>query len=688
MQTYEIRKLAFDLYTSDERDLVKMAGIFSGLKKFVRRLYTKVFQKERYRFESDNQDLKNLISEMYVIFKMLDKSIESYDLDLYKANLDDLKDKLSKLTALISKMENNVSEVKETAKEEAATTAPVISQTPQEKEQLKDAPTKVRKNEDSYADYLNGNKNPKLLIGQILGNTDAFRGLINEDNIYYKKEILDRVKYWLEKKNIKVSVENEQKLIKALKSCVFNGTIKILKVNKRDYNGNILFSVECVSHLDFTSPPANVKLVQSVRYDPNHQQLNVTHFDLMASTVVNPEAEKNEDSEGDEPSDVEDDGLGGDDVADMYDVGDVGMANDDTLIKSKPKHVRGNLGEDFYQKLIAMCNRLGMAPEDLLAVMQLESGMDPSIPNHVSGKAVGLIQFMPKTLKGLGLSGDEAQVATKVRNMTGVEQLPLIEQYIKSQMKFNDGRPFKSAAQYYIANFWPIALRYPKVRANDPSAVIVSENGPKRPHNEPAAYRENKALDLDHDGKITLGDLMNWMDTIKRRGDYKNTLSQLEAAGHTLQNQESEMPSNEVAKNESNDAENNFNLDSFINEVVNKIPISASANSLIEIFGNDRISNYEFARVLKSVLRNKLDIIASIHLSKLGFQLSFNNKNINVKEIHSICKNVNQSLIKTASLMEPIRFYVFENKVTTAKPINYRTAEQFYRMFKINNLIG
>ena len=671
----EIRKLAIDLYGSDERDLVKMAGIFSGLKTYIRRLYTKIFQQERYRFEDSNAGLKNIISELYSTFKLLDESIESYDLDAYKLQLDNLKTKLGELTTLLAGMQSNVTEIKETARDQAASMAKRKPPTPAEK-----------RDEGLYSEYLTNKKKPKSLQGQVLSQTDAFKGLINKSEIHITDVILKVAKDWLLKNNITVDPSDDSKLLDAMRDCAFNGVIQKTIVKPGQYAGNIHFSVEGTADLNFASPPVTVTMTQQLRYDPNHQRINITHFMPFSSSV----SKTGNNSEGDDEPFVDrewqnDDDRHGDDIADIY--GSFKRTTNLAKFGKKPGHIQGHLGDDFYPQLIAMCKRIQMHPEDLLAVMELESGMDPAIPNHASGKAVGLIQFMPSTLRGLGLSGSDAEVAGKVRGMTGTEQLKLIEQYIKGQMKINGGRPFKSAAQYYVANFWPVALRYPKVRANDPSAVIVSQNGPRHPHNEPAAYNENKGLDLDHDGKITLGDLMTWMDQIKQRGAYKNLLSSLEAAGHRPDPGEPETREQPEPKQMAiNPNVSTKTLEEVIKGIVQQVPVLASSQSLIEVHGRDHISNSEFVRILKYALRNELGIIANIRFNDSIFQLSFDKAAVDTNKISCLCQQVSQDFIKAASLSHPIRFYVFEKKETSVEPLHYTKAEQFYRMFRLNYL--
>ena len=191
------------------------------------------------------------------------------------------------------------------------------------------------------------------------------------------------------------------------------------------------------------------------------------------------------------------------------------------------------LGVDFYQKLVQMTSELGMSPEDLLAVMLTESGIDPAAKNPGSN-ASGLIQFMPSTLKSVGWQGTPEEF----RKLSGSEQLVYIQKYIKSVMRMNNGQPFKTAYQYYIANLWPVGLKLPGVQQNDPSAAILEKNPAivtidgkvwsKKykdigvnilASTETKAYLSNSGLGSGN-GAITVGDLMARMEKNKTQSRY------------------------------------------------------------------------------------------------------------------------------------------------------------------------
>ncbi|MBD2019351.1 M23 family metallopeptidase [Leptolyngbya sp. FACHB-36] len=125
----------------------------------------------------------------------------------------------------------------------------------------------------------------------------------------------------------------------------------------------------------------------------------------------------------------------------------------------------GNLGAAetdtaFYQKLTQVAGRLGMNPEHLLTAMLYESAgtLSPSIRGpHVpgDGQAVGLIQFMPSTARGLGTT-DSA-----LASMNRVQQLDYVEKYFQ---------PYKGR----YSNFYSV---YATIHAGNPTANPNGSDG-------------------------------------------------------------------------------------------------------------------------------------------------------------------------------------------------------------------
>ena len=78
--------------------------------------------------------------------------------------------------------------------------------------------------------------------------------------------------------------------------------------------------------------------------------------------------------------------------------------------------------EGIKEKLKVVADKHGFTVEDLLNVIQKESNFNTSAENKKS-KAIGLIQFMPKTAEGLGTSIEE------ISTMDALGQLDLVDKF-------------------------------------------------------------------------------------------------------------------------------------------------------------------------------------------------------------------------------------------------------------------
>lgn len=133
----------------------------------------------------------------------------------------------------------------------------------------------------------------------------------------------------------------------------------------------------------------------------------------------------------------------------------------------------------FRAKLRAIAARLDVEPDALMAVMAFETGrtFDPAIRNAATG-ATGLIQFMPRTALSLGTT------TGSMARMSAVAQLDYVEAYLKPYA----GR-LAEVSDLYMAVLWPKAVG----RAS--SHVLFAEPS--------AAYRANRGLDTNRDGRVT-----------------------------------------------------------------------------------------------------------------------------------------------------------------------------------------
>ena len=143
----------------------------------------------------------------------------------------------------------------------------------------------------------------------------------------------------------------------------------------------------------------------------------------------------------------------------------------------------------FLAKINDVATRLGINPNWLMAIINWESAgtFSPSITNSIG--ATGLIQFMPQTAIGLGTT------TSALRQMTAVEQLEYVYKYYKPYAS-----KIKGYVDMYLATLFPISLGQLDnfvLQTNHISAQSVASNNP--------------AFDLNHDGKITVGEVKKRM---------------------------------------------------------------------------------------------------------------------------------------------------------------------------------
>lgn len=159
----------------------------------------------------------------------------------------------------------------------------------------------------------------------------------------------------------------------------------------------------------------------------------------------------------------------------------------ETIPQELASKLDAKLGNGFAQKCEEVAKRLGCNPNDLLAMMYSESGIDPGCV--ASNGATGLIMFMPSTLSGNGYSQSE------VANMSGVEQLDVVEDIL---MKSKTMSGYSADAQIDAGTLYALCF-LPAVAQNE---VLCSTSDSLS-----WAYNANSPLDLDGNGDISKTDL-------------------------------------------------------------------------------------------------------------------------------------------------------------------------------------
>jgi hypothetical protein len=142
-------------------------------------------------------------------------------------------------------------------------------------------------------------------------------------------------------------------------------------------------------------------------------------------------------------------------------------------------------------------------PNWLGAVMQFESGFDPSRPNGAGSGAMGLIQFMPSTARKLGTT------TAALSRMTFQEQLPYVIKY------FGEKAGLRSLEDTYLKVFYPKYIHAPL------DTVVASEGED--------VYIQNVGFDSPdpkkRKGYITVGDITSTIRAVYNSGKARGEIT-------------------------------------------------------------------------------------------------------------------------------------------------------------------
>lgn len=156
-----------------------------------------------------------------------------------------------------------------------------------------------------------------------------------------------------------------------------------------------------------------------------------------------------------------------------------------------------DIPDSFEGAFLKVCEEIKCDPFDLLGVMMSESGLRADAwndnpkdrPEDKRWNAVGLIQFMPAILPGVGWR----QGYQAFRHLDATQQLPYVKNYFAGRV----GK-YESAGQLYQACFLPATL----VQGSTPETRICVKGGQLG-----WAYDANAAFDANRNGDITVGEL-------------------------------------------------------------------------------------------------------------------------------------------------------------------------------------
>jgi len=140
----------------------------------------------------------------------------------------------------------------------------------------------------------------------------------------------------------------------------------------------------------------------------------------------------------------------------------------------------------LFELLIPIANRLNTKAEYLYAVIQHESHGHTTALNPYTN-AVGLIQFIPSTLAGWGITTDSCY------NMNMFEQVQLVERYYKPYSGYNFNNPIK----LFLCSFYPRGLK----EWDNNEYIFGSERSIQFAN---IIAKQNKGFDLNKNKLITM----------------------------------------------------------------------------------------------------------------------------------------------------------------------------------------
>lgn len=147
----------------------------------------------------------------------------------------------------------------------------------------------------------------------------------------------------------------------------------------------------------------------------------------------------------------------------------------------------------FEKKMREGSAYLGIDPNDLMVVMEAESGLNSHIQNTAypiqGGYATGLIQFAPNTAIGLGTTTDA------LKAMSNIDQLDYVFKYYAPYK----GK-LKTLEDLYMVNFFPCALGFADDKVIEGCGIGAG-----------TIAGSNPAFDLNMDNKITVGEFKQYI---------------------------------------------------------------------------------------------------------------------------------------------------------------------------------
>lgn len=177
-----------------------------------------------------------------------------------------------------------------------------------------------------------------------------------------------------------------------------------------------------------------------------------------------------------------------------------------------------------YRAFAQAMARIGVAAPDALLFMTNESGLKPTAAHRATTGAIdaaGLNQITRVGATALGVTPEAAQAyLDHLVTLSVAEQIPIVERSLAAGLRTAGVVRPANVGVLYAVNGFPGRVR---TRGTAPGAVLATAGE--------GIYESNAGLDFNKDGKITIQDLSDFLQTnILPRPVFRGALAKLRAA--------------------------------------------------------------------------------------------------------------------------------------------------------------
>lgn len=163
------------------------------------------------------------------------------------------------------------------------------------------------------------------------------------------------------------------------------------------------------------------------------------------------------------------------------------------------------ISEQFHKRTMEIADKICCTYEDLITVLNFESGIDPTSGiKNPRKKPVGLLQFTETGIRGLNKTYGLNLTKEKILQMNEIEQLELVEKYF--EMVKREAPRLRNKRQLDAADLYTLTLLPARAGRDELCRADEKDN---------RFYRRNQGIDITGDGIITRADVLTKLNEFR-----------------------------------------------------------------------------------------------------------------------------------------------------------------------------